>query len=68
LNLYEYNKRYTKNNNTHIKYIKTLMPDYVCVTCDKQFERKNDYDRHKNKQTPCISLEAFNIILKEKKC
>jgi type I restriction enzyme S subunit len=32
---------------------------YVCELCKKEFGQKIDYTRHKNKKSPCISIEQI---------
>ena len=39
---------------------------YVCDLCNKEFNQKIDYTRHKNKKTPCIPLEKIQELCKEK--
>jgi type I restriction enzyme S subunit len=41
--------------------------DYCCELCGKIFEQKCDYDRHKNKKSPCVSIEKIEEIVQQKK-
>ena len=38
------------------------MSKYVCELCKKDFKQKSDYDKHKNKKTPCITLTEIQKI------
>jgi type I restriction-modification system DNA methylase subunit len=38
------------------------MSKYVCELCKKNFKQKSDYDKHKNKKTPCITLDEIQKI------
>jgi type I restriction-modification system DNA methylase subunit len=38
------------------------MSKYVCELCKKDFKQKSDYDKHKNKKTPCITLDEIQKI------
>ena len=38
------------------------MPEYICELCNKQFIQKSDYNKHKNKKAPCISLIEMKEI------
>ena len=35
---------------------------YICELCNKQFIQKSDYNKHKNKKAPCISLTIMKEI------
>ena len=35
------------------------MPAFQCESCKKIFNLKTDLERHKNKKTPCISVEEI---------
>lgn len=39
------------------------MPIYTCELCKKEFKQKVDYDRHKSKKTPCVSVEQIKKIV-----
>lgn len=36
---------------------------YICELCNKGFNQKNDYTRHKNKKMPCIPLKDIKQII-----
>ena len=38
------------------------MPEYICELCNKQFIQKSDYNKHKNKKAPCISLTVMKEL------
>ena len=38
------------------------MSKYVCELCKKDFKQKSDYDKHKKKKTPCITLDEIRKI------
>ena len=38
------------------------MSKYVCELCKKDFKQKSDYNKHKNKKTPCITLDEIQKI------
>ena len=38
------------------------MSKYVCELCKKDFKQKSDYDKHKNKKTPCITLDEIQKL------
>ena len=42
------------------------MSKYVCELCKKDFKQKSDYDKHKNKKTPCITLDEIQKITQTK--
>jgi type I restriction-modification system DNA methylase subunit len=42
------------------------MSKYVCELCKKNFKQKSDYDKHKNKKTPCITLDEIQKITQTK--
>ena len=42
------------------------MSKYICELCKKDFKQKSDYDKHKNKKTPCITLDEIQKIAKTK--
>ena len=42
------------------------MPTYTCELCKKTFEQKIDYERHKAKKAPCISVEEIKKIVVKK--
>ena len=44
-----------------------MSKQYVCDLCKKTFNQKNDFTRHKNKKTPCISLNEIQKLVKQKK-
>ena len=47
------------------------MTSYKCELCNKIFKQKIDYTRHKNKKTPCVSIDKLTKIIKKdenKKC
>lgn len=33
--------------------------EYKCELCNKEFKQKSDYDKHKQKKTPCINMEEI---------
>lgn len=35
------------------------MPNYTCDLCNKTFKQKVDFQRHKNKKAPCVSIEEI---------
>ena len=37
------------------------MPKYICSTCEKSFDHKNDYTRHITKKFPCKKKESGSI-------
>ncbi len=43
------------------------MVKYICNGCDKIYDHKGGYDRHKNKKNPCVPIvnNNINIIKKE---
>jgi type I restriction-modification system DNA methylase subunit len=43
-----------------------MTKQYSCDLCKKVFNQKNDFTRHKNKKTPCISLTEIEQIIKIK--
>jgi restriction endonuclease S subunit/type I restriction-modification system DNA methylase subunit len=43
------------------------MPSYKCELCEKVFKLKGDYDRHKDKKTPCIQIDKIIKIHEEEK-
>ena len=38
------------------------MSKYICELCKKDFKQKSDYDKHKNKKTPCISISEIEKL------
>ena len=36
--------------------------NYFCELCNKQFSQKIDYTRHKQKKTPCISIDKIKEL------
>ena len=38
------------------------MTKYTCELCKKDFNQKSDYDKHKKKKTPCITLEEIQKL------
>lgn len=40
-----------------------MSKQYNCDLCKKVFNQKNDFTRHKNKKTPCISLTEIQEII-----
>ena len=38
------------------------MTKYICELCKKDFNQKSDYDKHKKKKTPCITLEEIQKL------
>ena len=38
------------------------MSKYICELCKKEFKQKGDYDKHKKKKTPCISLNEIEKL------
>ena len=58
------NYLYLKINYLNIIYIR--MSKYVCELCKKDFKQKSDYDKHKNKKTPCITLDEIQKITQTK--
>jgi type I restriction-modification system DNA methylase subunit len=45
------------------------MSKYTCELCNKAFKQKGDFDKHKNKKTPCITMDKIqeiNIICENK--
>lgn len=44
-----------------------MAKDYSCELCGKIFEQKCDYNKHKNKKNPCISIEKMEELVKQKK-
>jgi type I restriction enzyme S subunit len=43
-----------------------MTTQYTCELCKKVFNQKVDYTRHKNKKSPCISLEEIQQITQTK--
>lgn len=43
-----------------------MSKNYDCELCGKHFPQKCDYDKHKNKKTPCVSMEKMEELLKKK--
>ena len=43
------------------------MSKYVCELCKKDFKQKSDYEKHKNKKTPCISISEIEKLSQTKK-
>jgi type I restriction-modification system DNA methylase subunit/restriction endonuclease S subunit len=41
-----------------------MSKEYICNLCNKVFNQKNDYTRHINKKTPCISMNEIQKINK----
>jgi len=41
---------------------------YNCVSCDKPFKYKSDYERHINRKTPCNENDLLLFIQKKKTC
>jgi type I restriction enzyme S subunit len=39
---------------------------YDCELCGKHFDQKCDYEKHKSKKSPCVSIEKIGEILKKK--
>ena len=39
-----------------------MTKEYICNLCNKVFLQKSDYDKHKNRKNPCISLEEIEKI------
>ena len=39
---------------------------YVCELCNKEFSQKGDYTKHKNKKSPCISIDKIQELAKTK--
>lgn len=39
---------------------------FLCDLCGKKFKQKIDYDRHKNKKSPCISVEEIEKRARDK--
>jgi type I restriction-modification system DNA methylase subunit len=42
------------------------MAEYVCDLCKKIFNQKIDFTRHKNKKSPCISLNEMQQLVQTK--
>ena len=42
------------------------MSKYICELCKKDFKQKSDYNKHKNKKTPCITLNEIQKIVQIK--
>ena len=42
--------------------------EYKCVSCDKPFKYKSDYERHINRKTPCNENDLLLLIQKKKTC
>jgi type I restriction-modification system DNA methylase subunit/restriction endonuclease S subunit len=42
------------------------MTQYVCELCKKEFNQKSDFDKHKNKKSPCISIDEIQKLSKTK--
>ena len=43
-----------------------MSKNYDCELCEKHFDQKCDYDKHKSKKAPCVSIEKLEEILKKK--
>ncbi len=43
-----------------------MSKQYTCELCNKSFNQKVDYTRHKNKKAPCISIEQIQQITEVK--
>jgi type I restriction-modification system DNA methylase subunit len=43
-----------------------MTKNYICDLCNKEFKQKNDYVRHKNKKTACISADKLKKLLSQK--
>ena len=43
-----------------------MSKSYDCELCGKHFEQKCDFDKHKNKKSPCVSMKKMEEILKKK--
>ena len=44
----------------------STIPKYQCELCKKVFKQKNDFTRHQNKKSPCISLTEMQQITQTK--
>ena len=42
------------------------MVKYLCEMCNKNFKQKSDFDKHKKKKTPCISMNEIEKLTKTK--
>src|SRR3989344_1268613 len=39
-----------------------MTTQYTCELCKKEFKQKGDLTKHKNKKTPCISIDEIKNI------
>ena len=39
-----------------------MTKEYICELCNKTFKQKSDFDKHKNKKAPCISLDEMKKL------
>jgi type I restriction enzyme M protein len=43
-----------------------MSKNYDCELCGKHFDQKCDYDKHKAKKSPCVTMEKMEEIIKNK--